>query len=144
VPFEPLTEGVLVRRRKRFLADVEIPGQGAVTAHTPNTGRMTGCSEPGRPVCLSFHGGKGRKHTWSWRMNRMDCGLAGADTSLPNRLAKLANVGGSVRGFPEGGSVDFEVRCLASRLDLRWVPPGGPGRSRGISLPRPVHTTLVS
>jgi sugar fermentation stimulation protein A len=127
VPFETLTEGVLVRRYKRFLADVEIPGQGLVTAHTPNTGRMTGCSEPGRPVYLSFHGGKGRRHPWSWRMIRMDCGLVGVDTSLPNRLVKLALIAGRVRGFPAGGSADSEVRSGASRLDLRWVPPGRSG-----------------
>ncbi|MDR1314175.1 MAG: hypothetical protein LBQ12_10905 [Deltaproteobacteria bacterium] len=45
-----MTAGVLVRRDKRFPADAEIPGRGLVTAHTPDTGRMTWCSEPGRPV----------------------------------------------------------------------------------------------
>jgi sugar fermentation stimulation protein A len=125
--FPPLTEGVLQRRYKRFLADVEIPGLGEVTAHTPNTGRMTGCSEPGRPVYLSRSESRGRKHPWTWEMIRMDVGLVGVNTSLPNRLMRLALEAGAVPGFPAGGAVFAEVRRGLSRLDLRYSPPGGAG-----------------
>jgi sugar fermentation stimulation protein A len=127
VAFPPLTRGSLVRRYKRFLADVEVPGLGLVTAHTPNTGRMTGCSEPGRTVYLSRHDSPGRAYPWSWEMIRMDCGLVGVNTSLPNRLVRLALSAGAVPGFPAGGRVDSEVRRGASRLDLRWTPPDGAG-----------------
>jgi sugar fermentation stimulation protein A len=125
-----LTEGVLIRRYKRFLADVEIPCEGLVTAHTANTGRMTGCSEPGRTVYLSRHDSPSRKHPWSWEMIRMDAGLVGVNTSLPNRLVRLGLLAGAVPGFRAGGRVDSEVRSGASRLDLRWIPPGGDA-SRG-------------
>jgi sugar fermentation stimulation protein A len=130
VPFPPLTEGVLVRRYKRFLADVEIPGEGVVTAHTANTGRMTGCSEPGRPVWLSRHDSPARKHPWSWEMILMPAGLVGVNTSLPNRLVRLGLAAGALPGFPAGGAVESEVRSGASRLDLRWTPPGDVGGDR--------------
>jgi len=56
-----LISGTLVNRYKRFLADVKLDGGRIVTAHCPNTGSMTGCCEPGRPVHLSFHDNPKRK-----------------------------------------------------------------------------------
>ncbi|OPX40516.1 MAG: hypothetical protein DRG82_01750 [Deltaproteobacteria bacterium] len=51
----PLLKGTLVRRYKRFIADVRLRNGHVVTAHCPNSGSMEACSEPGRPVYLSRH-----------------------------------------------------------------------------------------
>jgi len=56
-----LIKGTLIKRYKRFLADVKLNDGTVVTAHCPNTGSMKGCSDPGRPVYLSFHDNPKRK-----------------------------------------------------------------------------------
>jgi len=50
-----LIQGILVKRYKRFMADVRLKNGEAVVAHCPNSSRMTSCCEPGRNVYLSYH-----------------------------------------------------------------------------------------
>ena len=57
----PLLEGRLLRRYKRFLADVELADGRLVTAHTPNTGSMLQCAVPGHRVLVSVAGNPARK-----------------------------------------------------------------------------------
>ncbi|MDR0622404.1 MAG: DNA/RNA nuclease SfsA [Deltaproteobacteria bacterium] len=126
MPWPSLTEGFLIKRYKRFLADVEIEGLGTVTAHTPNTGAMLDCSEPGRPVYLSLSPNPNRKYPYSWEMIAMPDGLVGVNTALPNKLASLAFSMGTVPGFPkEGLKVESERRVGRSRLDLLLTLPDG-------------------
>jgi sugar fermentation stimulation protein A len=125
IPWPPLVEGRLVRRYKRFLADVELPGVGLVTAHTPNTGSMLDCSESGRPVFLSRSPNPGRKYPFSWEMIAMGDGLVGVNTVLPNRLAFLALEAGALPGLPLAGRLEREVRVGRSRLDLRLSAADG-------------------
>ncbi|MDR3134518.1 MAG: DNA/RNA nuclease SfsA [Deltaproteobacteria bacterium] len=119
-----LIEGILVRRYKRFLADVELPGLGQVTAHTPNTGAMLDCSESGRPVYLSLSQKASRKYSYSWEMISMPDGLVGVNTSLPNKLAFLAFESGAILGFPRPLKVERERNVGRSRLDLKLTLPG--------------------
>ena len=115
----PLTSGRLLKRYKRFLADVELVNGEIITAHTANTGRMIGCSEPGRRVWLSHHDRPGRKYPYSWEMIEMPGCLVGVNTMLPNRLAAQAAALGLLSETRGPARVEQEVTIGHSRLDLR-------------------------
>ncbi len=117
----PLVEGRLLRRYKRFLADVELADGRRLTAHTPNTGSMCGCAEPGSRVWLRDTGSSTRKYPFSWELVEARPGvLVGINTLLSNGLVREAIENGVVReltGYPD---IRAEVRYGQenSRIDL--------------------------
>jgi len=66
IEFEPLIEGVLIKRYKRFLADIQIDNGEIVTAHCANTGPMKGLLNEGAKVRISFSSSTTRKLPWTW------------------------------------------------------------------------------
>ena len=115
----PLTAGRLLRRYKRFLTDVHLASGEAVTAHCPNSGRMTGCAEPGRPVYLSFHESPRRKLKYTWELIDMPGSLVGVNTLVPNRLVALAAAAGRVPELDGYAAIRTEVAVGGhTRLDL--------------------------
>jgi sugar fermentation stimulation protein A len=114
-----LVRGTLIKRYKRFLADVILEDGATVTAHCPNTGSMTDCCEPGRTVYLSIHDNPKRKYPYTWELIQMPDSLVGVNTLVPNRLVKHAirtNQVAPLRGYTD---VRSEVRMGAhSRVDL--------------------------
>ena len=92
---DPLVPGTLLLREKRFLAHVRLDSGEEVIAHTNNSGRMTGCSNPGSRVWLSPADRPGRKLKWTWELVEVAPGvLAGINTILPNKLvAELVAAG---------------------------------------------------
>ncbi len=118
---KPLIEGRLIRRYKRFLADVELPDGSMVTAHTPNTGSMMGCADPGLRVWLSVSGNPKRKYPLSWELVESKSGvLVGINTGLPTSLVKEGIESGVItelQGYP---NLRPEVRYgeERSRIDL--------------------------
>ncbi len=121
-----LVEGVLLRRYKRFFADVRLTNGEEVIAHTPNTGSMKGCSEPGRKVWLSRHDDPKRTLKFTLEMIDMPGAVVGVNTGVPNRLVKAAALAGRIPGLPHPATVRSEVRCGDSRLDLMLTPESGP------------------
>ena len=92
--FPPLFEGVLIRRYKRFLADIQLDSGEMVTAHCANTGPMKGVLIPGGKVRLKFAPSPKRKLDWSWEQSEVEgeengsaCWV-GVNTSLPNKLIR--------------------------------------------------------
>lgn len=124
--FEKLLAGTLLRRYKRFLADVELADGRVVTAHCPNTGAMTGCAEPGARVWLSTSRVKTRKYPHTWELVKTARGLACVHSALANRVAREAFVAGRIPGFETCTDIRSEVKYGAgSRADLLLQRPGG-------------------
>ena len=89
--YPPLYAGTLVKRYKRFLADVELVNGEIVTAHCPNTGPMTGVCDPCSPVLLSCSNNPKRKYAYTWELIQMRDAArtwVGINTALPNRVMK--------------------------------------------------------
>ena len=89
--FPPLLEGTLLRRYKRFMADVELASGETVTAHCPNTGPMTGICHVGGRVMLSRSDNPKRKLAYTWELaevNDNEPTWVGTNTALPNRVVR--------------------------------------------------------
>jgi len=114
-----MVPGRLIRRYHRFLADVALDSGRVVTAHCPNSGRMTGCCEPGMPVYLSCHDNPKRKLKYTWEIIRMPTSLVGVNTLVPNRLVAESIGQGLVAELSGYASVQREATVgHNSRIDL--------------------------
>lgn len=115
----PLHRGVLRRRYKRFLADIRLDTGETVVAHCPNSGRMTGCAEPGQPVFLSRHDHPKRKLKYTWELIEMPDSLVGVNTQVPNRLVAESIRQGCIPELDGYDQIRREVRVGdGSRIDL--------------------------
>lgn len=91
--YPPRQIGILIKRYKRFLADIELASGEVITAHCPNTGPMTGVCTPGSAVLVSYSDNPKRKHPYTWEAIQVNDTVptwVGVNTSLPNRVIKFA------------------------------------------------------
>lgn len=91
--YPPLYPGILLKRYKRFFADIELLTGEIITAHCPNTGPMTGMKTPGSAVQVSLSNSPTRKLPYTWEMILVEDNeptWVGVNTAIPNRITKLA------------------------------------------------------
>ena len=91
---DPLIKGALIKRYKRFLADVALEDGSEVTAHCANSGSMLSVCEPGSEVWLSPARNPDRKLKYTWELIRVGGALVGINTQHPNRIVQEAIEGG--------------------------------------------------
>ena len=114
-----LIPATLLRRYKRFLADVELADGTVLTVHCPNPGRMTSCGEPGRPVWISDSQNPKRKLRYTLEMIRMGRTWVGVNTANPNPAVAGFIRAGKIPELADYDQIKPEVRAGDSRLDLR-------------------------
>ncbi len=116
----PLVPARLVKRYKRFLADVILEDGREVTAHCANPGSMMGLVEPDTKVWLEQNDDPKKKLKFGWRLVDHENGhFSGVDTSVPNRALKTALIAGQVPGLAGYDLVRPEVKYgTNSRIDF--------------------------
>jgi sugar fermentation stimulation protein A len=116
---QKLQPGILLKRYKRFLADIELADKKVLTVHCPNTGSMLGCSEPGSPVMISRSDNPGRKYPHTLEMVQAGSVWVGVNTSRTNRLVREALEKKIVKEFCKLDIITQEVKTSAdTRLDF--------------------------
>lgn len=125
----PLIPARLIRRYKRFLADVVLDdGEREVVAHCPNPGSMMGLSEPGIRIWLEPNDDPKKKLKFGWRLVELPEGhMAGIDTAVPNKVVKEALNAGRLAPVATYGTVRAEVPYSKnSRIDFLLLEAGLP------------------
>ncbi len=121
----PLIPGTLLRRYKRFLADVRLADGSVVTAHCANSGAMLQVSDPGSAVMLSPAANPARRTRWDWQMIEVNGDWAGVNTAAPNILLREGFETGAIPEFREYESIRMEVPYgERSRVDAVLYRPG--------------------
>lgn len=122
---KPIVKGVILKRYKRFLADIELSEDHGehkkgevITAHTANTGSMKTCWEPGWPVLISFNDSPTRKLKYSLEMTHNGNTWIGVNTAIPNKISVEAIADGTIKELQGYETIKPEAKIGKSRIDI--------------------------
>ena len=123
-----LFEGRLIKRYKRFMADIELPDGSQITIHCPNTGSMKNCLYPGKKIWYSDSRNPKRKYPCTWEQAEIPVSIngqqhmtkAGLNTGRANRLVEELLANGRIPELSSYNRISREVRYghENSRIDL--------------------------
>lgn len=120
-----LTKGNLIRRYKRFMADVLLENGETVTVHCPNSGKMLTCSQAGRKVYLSRSDNTSRKFPFTWEMIEMPGSLVVVNTLRANTMVRTALERDLIPELAGYTAIRSEFPYgKKSRIDLLLTGPG--------------------
>lgn len=117
----PLIKATLIKRYKRFLADVILANDNKITVYCPNTGAMTGCAESGDSVWLSHSDNPQRKYPYTWELVQTAAGeMVCIHSAKANDLAREAIEQGVIKELQGYDSIRSEVKYgdEKSRIDF--------------------------
>ena len=115
---KPQHKAKLVKRYKRFLADVLLEDGTEMTVHCANSGAMTACNESGRPVIISDSQNPKRKLQYTWEMIQMGRTWVGVNTATPNQ---------AVAEFIQAGEIPELLGYESLKREVKY---GREGKSR--------------
>ncbi|PID48240.1 MAG: DNA/RNA nuclease SfsA [Proteobacteria bacterium] len=114
-----LFKGRLIKRYKRFLADIVLENGEEITAHVPNSGAMTSCIEPNCMVYVSFHDNPKRKLKYTLELTNIDGSLICTNTNYANKIGFEAIKQGKIKELLGYKSIKTEQKYgLNSRIDI--------------------------
>ena len=115
---EKLVHGTLIKRYKRFLADVRLDDGTEIVAHCTNSGSMKSCLETGAEVYLTPVNDPKRKTKFTWEMIKINNNWVGINTGNPNRIAFETISAGMIKELEGYSTVKREVKFGDSRFDI--------------------------
>ncbi len=124
---KPLVSATLVKRYKRFLADVILENGDEITVHCANTGAMTGCAEPESKIWLYKSDNLKRKYAFSWELVELadPKGFICINTARPNQVVEQGLLAKKIPELAQYDSVRREVKYgEGSRVDFLLTHPG--------------------
>ncbi|RBI67069.1 DNA/RNA nuclease SfsA [Vreelandella sulfidaeris] len=126
--YPALVPGTLIKRYKRFLADVRLDDGREVVAHCPNTGSMKAVNVPGCRVWLSPSDNPKRKLAWTWEFIELpqadgQVALASVHTGRANRIVEAALEAGTLAPLAGYATLRREVKVADARLDFMLDDP---------------------
>lgn len=114
----PYHIGTILRRYKRFFADIKLESGEEIIAHVPNTGRMTSCLEPGWKCLVTQNDDPKRKLKYTLELTHNGSTWIGVNTNRTNKIVYEALTKGSIPEFKNTGIIKKEVTIGDSRIDF--------------------------